>query len=127
MNLNELARPRQLQHVVGQEHLVGEGSLFLKILGRQFNLIFYGPSGTGKTSVAKIVAKDSGRLFYSFNATECSVDDVKKAIESSRTGLFASSAVLIYIDEIQYFNKKQQQRLLGYLDGKACDFDCVYY
>lgn len=116
LSLNELARPELLSHVVGQEHLLKEGSPFLKILGMRANLIFYGPSGTGKTSVARIVAKNYDCLFYSFNATECTMSDVKKAIANVEN-MFSSSGVLIYIDEIQYFTKRQQQNLLSCLDS----------
>lgn len=119
LNLSELARPKVLEDVVGQEHLLGSGKPFLDIAKSSASLIFYGPSGTGKTSVAKIIAKNCDCAFYEFNATQCSILDVKKVITSSNS-IFNNSGVLIYLDEIQNFNKRQQQSLLSCLeDGRV--------
>ncbi len=112
--------PKCFCDVVGQKHLFGEGAPFLKIASSGAHLIFYGPSGTGKTTVAKIIAENSGRLFYRFNATDCTVSDIKKAIYGSDDIFSRKDGILIYLDEIQYFNRKQQQSLLGFLDdGRA--------
>lgn len=112
--------PKSFDDVVGQKHLFGAGAPFLKIAGSGANLIFYGPSGTGKTTVAKIIAENSGRLFYRFNATDCTVSDIKKVIYRSDDIFSRQDSVLIYLDEIQYFNRKQQQSLLSFLDdGKV--------
>ena len=118
MNLNELARPISFADVVGQNHLFGNNSHFLKIANSNSSLIFYGPSGTGKTTVAKIIAKNSNYNFYELNATQISITDVKKVIEKTNS-VFHHGNLLLYLDEIQNFNKRQQQSLLNYLeDGK---------
>ncbi len=118
--LADLLRPTDLDGIVGQEHLFGERGVIRRMLagGRITNMIFYGPPGTGKTTAATIIAKLSGMNFYKLNATSASLADVKEII--AQTGnLFGANGVLLYLDEIQYFNRKQQQSLLEYIeDGR---------
>ena len=118
--LADLLRPTELDGIVGQEHLFGERGVIRRMLagGRITNMIFYGPPGTGKTTAASIIAKLSGMNFYKLNATSASLSDVKDII--AETGnLFGANGVLLYLDEIQYFNRKQQQSLLEYIeDGR---------
>ena len=118
--LADLLRPTDLDGIVGQEHLFGERGVIRRMLagGRITNMIFYGPPGTGKTTAASIIAKLSGMNFYKLNATSASLSDVKEII--AETGnLFGAGGVLLYLDEIQYFNRKQQQSLLEYIeDGR---------
>ena len=118
--LADLLRPTNLDGIVGQDHLFGERGVIRRMLagGRITNMIFYGPPGTGKTTAATIIAKLSGMNFYKLNATSASLTDVKEII--AETGnLFGSNGILLYLDEIQYFNRKQQQSLLEYIeDGR---------
>ena len=118
--LADLLRPESFDDIVGQDHLFGERGVVRKMLnsGRITNMIFYGPPGTGKTTAATIIAKASGMTFHKLNATSASLADVKAVI--SETGnLFGSGGILLYLDEIQYFNRKQQQSLLEYMeDGR---------
>ena len=118
--LADLLRPTDLDGIVGQDHLFGERGIIRRMLagGRITNMIFYGPPGTGKTTAASIIAKLSGMNFYKLNATSATLADVKEII--AETGnLFGANGVLLYLDEIQYFNLKQQQSLLEYIeDGR---------
>ena len=111
-------RPQTLDEVCGQRHLLGEGALLRRLIenGTDTNLIFYGPSGTGKTTVANIIAKRAEKTLYYLNATTASLQDVKNIIGDVDT-MLASKGVLLYLDEIQYFNKKQQQSLLEFLEN----------
>ncbi|MDE6108149.1 MAG: AAA family ATPase, partial [Oscillospiraceae bacterium] len=111
-------RPQSLDEVVGQKHILGEGGLLRRIIegGSIPNLIFYGPSGTGKTTVANIIAKRTNRTLRRLNATNASLSDVKEVISQVGT-LLAPEGVLLYLDEIQYFNKKQQQSLLEVIES----------
>ncbi len=123
MNNQPLAdrmRPETLDDIVGQRHLFGQNGTLRAMLsrGRITNMIFSGPPGTGKTTAANIIAKSSGMQLFRLNATTASLADVKKVAEETRT-MFGSNGVLLYLDEIQYFNRKQQQSLLEYLeDGR---------
>lgn len=113
-------RPQTLDQVAGQKHLLGPGALLRRLIegGTSANMIFYGPSGTGKTTIASIIAKRTEKALYHLNATTASLQDVKAIIADVDT-MLAPNGVLLYLDEIQYFNKKQQQSLLEYLeDGR---------
>ena len=111
-------RPQTLDEVCGQRHLLWEGALLRRLIenGTDTNLIFYGPSGTGKTTVANIIAKRAEKTLYYLNATTASLQDVKNIIGDVDT-MLAPKGVLLYLDEIQYFNKKQQQSLLEFLEN----------
>lgn len=115
--LADRIRPQTLEHVVGQRHILGENGLLRRIVdsGNIPNMVFYGPSGTGKTTVADIIAKRSGRALRRLNATTASLADVREVMDQVGT-LLAPNGVLLYLDEIQYFNKKQQQTLLDYIE-----------
>ena len=118
--LADLLRPTDLDGIIGQDHLFGERGIIRRMLagGRITNMIFYGPPGTGKTTAAGIIAKLSGMNFYKLNATSASLSDVKEIIQETGN-LFGANGVLLYLDEIQYFNRKQQQSLLEYIeDGR---------
>lgn len=113
-------RPQTLDEVVGQGHILGRNGLLRRIVdsGNVPNLIFYGPSGTGKTTVANIIAQRTNRPLHRLNATTASISDIKDIIGDIGT-LMAPEGVLLYLDEIQYFNKKQQQSLLEFMeDGR---------
>ncbi|MDR1329691.1 MAG: replication-associated recombination protein A [Oscillospiraceae bacterium] len=111
-------RPTSLDDVVGQEHILGEGGLLRRVVesGSIPNMIFYGPSGTGKTTVANIIASESGRVLRKLNATTAGLADIRSVISELDTFL-APNGVLLYLDEIQYFNKKQQQSLLEFIEN----------
>ena len=118
--LADLIRPRQLSEVYGQQHILGENKILDRIVkgGRISNMIFYGPPGVGKTTVANIVAEKAGKRFYKLNATNASLKDIQEITKELDTFLGVNGVVL-YLDEIQNFNKKQQQSLLEYIeDGK---------
>ena len=116
--LADKIRPQELFEVVGQEHLLGKDGILNKIIesGNIPNKIFFGPSGTGKTTVANIAAKKCGKKLYKLNATNASVSDIK-AIISDINGFEGLDGVLLYLDEIQNFNKKQQQSLLEFIEN----------
>jgi putative ATPase len=111
-------RPKTLDEVVGQEHILGQGKLLRRVIesGKIPNLIFYGPSGTGKTTVASIIAAKTNRTLYKLNATTASTAEVKEILAQPDT-LLAPNGVLLYLDEIQYFTKKQQQSLLESIEN----------
>ncbi len=121
MPLADSIRPKTLDDIVGQKHLLKPGAPFRRMIesGHFPSMVFYGPSGTGKTTAADIIARMAGMYFCKLNATVASLADVKNVLAQSET-LSGSSGVLLYIDEIQYFNKKQQQSLLEYIeDGRV--------
>ena len=120
MNNSPLAdalRPSTLDEVVGQRHLLAEGAVLRGIIysGRIPNLIFYGPSGVGKTTVARIIAKSTGKLLRHLNGTTCGTADLKDVFDARDT-IAGRNGILLYLDEIQYLNKKQQQTLLEYIE-----------
>jgi len=116
--LADRIRPETLEHVVGQGHILGQDGLLRRVIesGRIPNMVFYGPSGTGKTTVANLIAKQSGRTLRRLNATTASLSDIREVTEQVGT-LLAPNGVLLYLDEIQYFNKKQQQSLLEFIEN----------
>jgi len=111
-------RPQTLDQVVGQKHILGQGGLLRRIIesGSIPNLIFYGPSGVGKTTVANIIATQTNRPLHRLNATTASISDIKDIMAEIGT-FMAPEGVLLYLDEIQYFNKKQQQSLLEFMEN----------
>ena len=116
--LADKIRPKTLADVVGQEHILAEGKPLRRIIesGCVPNMIFYGPSGVGKTTVARIIAENCGMSLYKLNGTNSSISDIKDVV--SQIGSFGSeNGILLYLDEIQYLNKKQQQSLLEYIES----------
>ncbi len=116
--LADRIRPQSLEDCVGQQHLLADGKVLSRLItsGQIPNMIFYGPSGTGKTTVANIAARLSGKKLYKLNATNASVADIK-AITGDLDSLGNSEGILLYLDEIQNFNKKQQQTLLEFIEN----------
>ena len=111
-------RPTELDEVVGQGHILGPDGLLRRIIesGQIPNMIFYGPSGTGKTTVARIIAEKTNRALRKLNATTAGLSDIRAVIDEVGT-LMAPNGILLYLDEIQYFNKKQQQSLLEFIEN----------
>ena len=119
--LADRIRPQTLDEIAGQSHLVGEGGILRRLseAGRLGSMIFYGPPGTGKTTTAEIIAKNSGMRMVRLNATNATIADVKDAIAETE-GFLGEEGILLYLDEIQYFNRKQQQSLLECVeDGRV--------
>ena len=116
--LADRIRPEKLEDFVGQNHLIAPGRLLYNLIhaGKISNMIFYGPSGTGKTTMANIAARMSNKRLYKLNATNASVSDVK-AIINDVGSLGSENGILLYLDEIQNFNKKQQQSLLEVIEN----------
>ena len=116
--LADKLRPETIDDVAGQKHLLGEDKVLRRIIESQKlpNLIFYGPSGVGKTTVANIIAKRSGKKLHYLNATTASTADIKEIVASIGS-IDSQGGILLYLDEIQYFNKKQQQILLSYIEN----------
>lgn len=116
--LADRIRPQTLDEVLGQGHILGQDGLLRRVIdsGKIPNMVFYGPSGTGKTTVANIIAQQSGRTLRRLNATTASLADIRDVMEQVGT-LLAPNGVLLYLDEIQYFNKKQQQSLLEFIEN----------
>lgn len=116
--LADRVRPATLDEVVGQRHILGPGRALRKIIeaGEVPNMVFYGPAGVGKTTVASIIAKNTKRHLVKLNGTTASTADIKAAVASTNT-FEGINGVLLYLDEIQYFNKKQQQTLLEFMEN----------
>ena len=111
-------RPKRLDEVVGQRHLLAPGAVLRRLIesGTDANMVFYGPSGTGKTTIANIIAARTHKTLYRLNATTASLQDVKDIMADAGT-MLAPGGILLYLDEIQYFNKKQQQSLLEFMEN----------
>ncbi|MBE6635059.1 MAG: replication-associated recombination protein A [Ruminococcaceae bacterium] len=116
--LADKLRPNSFDEIAGQCHLVGKNGILRKLVevGRIPNMIFYGPPGTGKTTIANIIAKASDMQLYKLNATSATLADIKEVIAST-DNMFSAGGTLLYLDEIQYFNKKQQQSLLEFIEN----------
>ena len=116
--LADRIRPETLNEVVGQQHILGEGKALRNIMesGRIPNLIFYGPSGVGKTTVARIIAEQTDMRLHKLNGTTASTADIKAVVEELNT-FTGMNGILLYLDEIQYFNKRQQQTLLEFIEN----------
>lgn len=117
MPLADKIRPKELSEVVGQAHLLGNGKPLRRVIesGKIPNMIFYGPSGVGKTTVARIIAESANMTLHKLNGTSASTADIKSIVSEIGTFL-GNSGILLYLDEIQYLNKKQQQSLLEYIE-----------
>lgn len=118
--LADRVRPKTFDDIAGQEHLFGQKGILRRMLSRGVipSMIFYGPPGCGKTTAASIIASQSGKNLYKLNATTASLSDIRD-IAKDTAGMLGLGGILLYLDEIQYFNKKQQQSLLEYLeDGR---------
>lgn len=117
----DLLRPTSFSEVAGQSHLVSPRGVITRMLGsgRISNMIFFGPPGTGKTTVANIIAKNSDMELFKLNATTATLSDIKDVIAQADS-VFSTKGILLYLDEIQYFNRKQQQSLLEFIeDGRV--------
>ncbi len=116
--LADRVRPVELNEIVGQNHIIGDGKLLNRIVQSKIipNMIFFGPSGTGKTTIANIIANSSNKKFYKINGTNANIDDIKHVISQIGT-LHTMNGILLYIDELHYLTKRQQQSILEYIEN----------
>ena len=123
--LADRARPKTFDDIAGQSHLFGKNGILRKIVSRGVipSMIFYGPPGCGKTTAASIIAGQSGKTLYKLNATTASLSDIKD-IAKETGGMLGVGGILLYLDEIQYFNKKQQQSLLEFIEDGRITLIC---
>lgn len=115
--LAETLRPKTIDDVIGQHHLLDKGKLMRKVIesGRICNMIFYGPPGIGKTTLANIIADSTKMSLHKLNGTTATIEDIKRIIDEAKS-VFSQNGILLYLDEIQYLNKKQQQSLLEFVE-----------
>ena len=115
--LAETLRPKTLDDVIGQHHLLDKGKLMRKVIesGHICNMIFYGPPGIGKTTLANIIADSTKMSLHKLNGTTATIEDIKRIIDEAKS-IFGQNGILLYLDEIQYLNKKQQQSLLEFVE-----------
>lgn len=118
--LADRMRPKTIEEMVGQQHLIAKDKMLYNIIksGKIPNMIFYGPSGVGKTTLASIIASGADMTLHKLNGTSCSTADIKAIVEETKT-FSGLGGILLYLDEIQYLNKKQQQSLLQYIENGA--------
>ena len=117
--LADRLRPKTIDDMVGQRHLLGPGKALRRIIesGEIPNLIFYGPSGVGKTTLASIIARQTNRALRKLNGTTAGTADLREIFTEAENTFTAPNGILLYLDEIQYFNKKQQQTLLEFIEN----------
>lgn len=118
MPLADKLRPKNISEVVGQGHIIGKDKVINNMIDNKYfpNMIFFGPPGIGKTTVAEIISRVALKKFFKINATNSSLEDIKKIIREVGT-LEAKNGILLYIDEIQSFNKRQQQSILEFIEN----------
>ena len=118
MPLADKMRPKKIEDMVGQRHIIGKGKVLNKIIENKSipNMILYGPPGTGKTTLANIVANTIGRKYVKLNAVNCGVKEIKEIIDENKRDLFSYNGIVLMLDEIQALNKKQQQSLLEVIE-----------